>query len=49
MGVGARSDMRAYQGWDSVKDGVVSVGAFALGYNNQDGSVAVGALSASNY
>ena len=49
MGVGARSDMRAYQGWDSVKDGVVSVGAFALGANNQDGSVAVGALSASNY
>lgn len=48
MGVGARSDMRAYQGWDSVKDGVVSVGAFALGANNQDGSVAVGALSASN-
>lgn len=45
MGVGARSDMRAYQGWDSVKDGVVSVGAFALGANNQDGSVAVGALS----
>lgn len=49
MGVGARSDMRAYKGWDSVKDGVVSVGAFALGANNQDGSVAVGALSASNY
>ena len=49
MGVGARSDMRAYKGWDSVKDGVVSVGAFALGANNQDGSVAGGALSASNY
>lgn len=49
MGVGARSDMAAFAGWKSVKDGVVAVGPFALGANNQNSSTAVGALSAANH
>ncbi|TPH23815.1 hypothetical protein EUX52_02040 [Haemophilus haemolyticus] len=49
MGVGARSDMRAYQGWDSVKEGIVAVGPFALAADNKNGTTAIGALSAANY
>ena len=49
MGVGARSDMAAFDGWKSVKEGVVAVGPFALGANNQNSSTAVGALSAANH
>lgn len=49
MGVGARSDMAAFGGWKSVKEGVVAVGPFALGANNQNSSTAVGALSAANH
>lgn len=49
MGVGARSDMRDTQGWDSVKSGIVAVGPFALAADNKNGTTAVGALSASNY
>lgn len=49
MGVGARSDMRAYQGWDSIKEGIVAVGPFALAADNKNGTTAIGALSAANY
>lgn len=49
MGVGARSDMRAYQGWDSVKEGIVAVGPFALAADNKNGTTAIGAISAANY
>lgn len=49
MGVGARSDMRAYKGWDSVKEGIVAVGPFALAADNKNGTTAIGAISAANY
>lgn len=49
MGVGARSDMRSYGGWESVKAGVVAVGPFALAADNKNSTTAVGALSAANY
>ena len=49
MGVGARSDMADTKGWDSVKNGVVAVGPFALAADNKDGTTAVGAIAAANY
>ena len=49
MGVGARSDMLAFQGWNSVKEGVVAVGPFALAADNKNGTTAIGAISAANY
>ena len=49
MGVGARSDMADTKGWDSVKNGVVAVGSFALAADNKDGTTAVGAIAAANY
>ena len=49
MGVGARSDMRAYEGWNSVKEGIVAVGPFALAADNKNGTTAIGAISAANY
>lgn len=49
MGVGARSDMLAFKGWNSVKEGVVAVGPFALAADNKNGTTAIGAISAANY
>ena len=49
MGVGARSDMADTKGWDSVKNGVVAVGPFALAADNKDGTTAVGAIAVANY
>ena len=49
IGVGARSDIKSYSGWNGTRNGGVAIGAYALQGGNADGGVAVGALSGGDY
>ena len=49
IGVGARSDIHNYSGWNGTTQGGVAIGAFALQGGNVDAGVSIGALSASSY
>ncbi|HHK5608735.1 TPA: ESPR-type extended signal peptide-containing protein [Neisseria cinerea] len=44
-GIGARSDIADYSGWQAVQNGGVALGGFASVGGNQNGGVAIGAIA----